>query len=99
MSEYVKPFYLLRVKVGKETAKNPKMFYYGRNTREIPIGFKDNIPWYIKEYGFESPEEARKNAWRVAQKLRDQHCTFTGIEVAKTTLTFPSYEEYLRVRA
>ncbi len=63
--------------------------YYGKGMNRLPIGYEDNIAWYIKEYGFDTEQDAKKLMPRIKRTNIRLHCPpIASMGIAKTTLIF-----------
>ena len=62
--------------------------YYGKNSKEIILGRQDNIPWYIKEYGFDTAESASKEIKKLSQWYHNCKLYYTQMKVVETKVVF-----------
>ena len=79
-----KTFYFIR-----ETFKNGNTLFFGKEDKMLPLG-DIHQSWYVKEYGFETIEEARKGIRRL--KYQNKRLGYdpneSKIDIASTVLIF-----------
>ena len=95
--EYLKVYYFVEV-VSKDKNGKDRYEYYGKNKKCISVN-DDNAAWYVKEYGFNTAAEAYTELRKISRWYDKNGFKYSGMQIRDTKVKFPSYQEYLRVKA